>query len=306
MHCTSICQRVRRSSSRSAADLGLPLPRPDLPPRPLPPRLPSPLPPVNCCPPRPAFCTLPLPRAGPVAIPPLLATCWVPAPVLIPEPRLPPRDPRPIAMPLPVTCHRRLVERCLRLGRTHTARSYSLIAFAWHTCWSGMLDIPCDENLHKISWVDCHLQVAWLVMGSRGRLRLGLVPRKWEWELSKGQLRHDSELTKAKRDTARWSAAIQPQLQQLAAATPAVTTLEGLQPTSRPSKPTRVRCERSISSHGGAGDGWGCTIPSSASLRASARSGCHGSTIVRGVAVYLAVGCFNQGARKAKAVRDQT
>ncbi|KAJ9509237.1 hypothetical protein QJQ45_001706 [Haematococcus lacustris] len=51
----------------------------------------------------------------------------------------------------------------------------------------------------------------------------------WEWKLSKGQLKHDSGLTKAKQDTARWSTAIQPQLLQLAAATPAGTTLGGLQ-----------------------------------------------------------------------------
>ncbi|KAJ9508736.1 hypothetical protein QJQ45_028032, partial [Haematococcus lacustris] len=57
----------------------------------------------------------------------------------------------------------------------------------------------------------------------------GQVLRKWEWELTKGQLKHDSGLTKAKQDTARWSAAIQPQLQQLAAATPAGTTLDSLQ-----------------------------------------------------------------------------
>ncbi|KAJ9510823.1 hypothetical protein QJQ45_027771 [Haematococcus lacustris] len=56
-----------------------------------------------------------------------------------------------------------------------------------------------------------------------------LVLRQWEWELSKGQLKHDSGLTKAKQDTARWSTAIQPQLQQLAAATPAGTTLDSLQ-----------------------------------------------------------------------------
>ncbi|KAJ9531370.1 hypothetical protein QJQ45_006823 [Haematococcus lacustris] len=52
--------------------------------------------------------------------------------------------------------------------------------------------------------------------------------RQWEWELTKGQLKHDSGLTKAKQDTARWSAAIQPQLQRLAAATPADTTLDSL------------------------------------------------------------------------------
>ncbi|KAJ9531148.1 hypothetical protein QJQ45_000846 [Haematococcus lacustris] len=56
----------------------------------------------------------------------------------------------------------------------------------------------------------------------------GQVLRQWEWELSKGQLKHDSGLTKAKQDTARWSAAIQPQLLQLAAATPAGTSLGGL------------------------------------------------------------------------------
>ncbi|KAJ9524608.1 hypothetical protein QJQ45_024206 [Haematococcus lacustris] len=56
----------------------------------------------------------------------------------------------------------------------------------------------------------------------------GQVLRQWEWELTKGQLKHDSGLTKAKQDTARLSAAIQPQLQQLAAATPAGTTLDGL------------------------------------------------------------------------------
>ncbi|KAJ9509794.1 hypothetical protein QJQ45_011615 [Haematococcus lacustris] len=56
----------------------------------------------------------------------------------------------------------------------------------------------------------------------------GQVLRQWVWELSKGQLKHDSGLTKAKQDTARWSAAIQPQLQQLAAATPAGTTLGSL------------------------------------------------------------------------------
>ncbi|KAJ9510054.1 hypothetical protein QJQ45_011716 [Haematococcus lacustris] len=33
---------------------------------------------------------------------------------------------------------------------------------------------------------------------------MGQVLRRWEWELSKGQLKHDSGRTKAKRDTARW------------------------------------------------------------------------------------------------------
>ncbi|KAJ9520062.1 hypothetical protein QJQ45_030136 [Haematococcus lacustris] len=56
----------------------------------------------------------------------------------------------------------------------------------------------------------------------------GQVLRQWEWELSKGQLKHDSGLTKAKQNTVRWSTAIQPQLLQLAAVTPAGTTLGGL------------------------------------------------------------------------------
>ncbi|KAJ9505950.1 hypothetical protein QJQ45_002740 [Haematococcus lacustris] len=60
-------------------------------------------------------------------------------------------------------------------------------------------------------------------------LLTGQVLRQWEWELTKGQLKHDSGLTKAKHDTARWSTAIQPQLQQLARATPAGITLDSLQ-----------------------------------------------------------------------------
>ncbi|GFH13452.1 uncharacterized protein HaLaN_09340 [Haematococcus lacustris] len=57
----------------------------------------------------------------------------------------------------------------------------------------------------------------------------GQVLRQWDWELTKGQLKHDSGLTEAKQDTARWLTAIQPQLQQLARATPAGTTLDSLQ-----------------------------------------------------------------------------
>ncbi|KAJ9534439.1 hypothetical protein QJQ45_016121 [Haematococcus lacustris] len=59
-------------------------------------------------------------------------------------------------------------------------------------------------------------------------LATGQVLRQWEWELTKGQLKHDNGLTKAKQNTTRWSAAIQPQLQQLADATPAGTTLDSL------------------------------------------------------------------------------
>ncbi|GFH06755.1 hypothetical protein HaLaN_01439 [Haematococcus lacustris] len=97
----------------------------------------------------------------------------------------------------------------------------------------------------------------------------GQVLRQWEWELSKGQLKHDSGLTKAKQDTARWSAAIQPQLLQLAAATPAGTTLDSLHAhiLALKLRPPGTRCGRSTSSHAGAGSGWGCTMPRSASLR---------------------------------------
>ncbi|KAJ9534286.1 hypothetical protein QJQ45_007044 [Haematococcus lacustris] len=35
-------------------------------------------------------------------------------------------------------------------------------------------------------------------------LATGQVLRQWEWELTKGQLKHDSGLTKAKQNTTRW------------------------------------------------------------------------------------------------------
>ncbi|GFH09862.1 uncharacterized protein HaLaN_05085 [Haematococcus lacustris] len=60
-------------------------------------------------------------------------------------------------------------------------------------------------------------------------LATGQVLRQWEWELTKGQLKHDSGLTEAKQNTARWSTTIQPQQQQLSAATPAGTTLDSVQ-----------------------------------------------------------------------------
>ncbi|KAJ9533334.1 hypothetical protein QJQ45_026424 [Haematococcus lacustris] len=48
----------------------------------------------------------------------------------------------------------------------------------------------------------------------------------WEWELSKGQLKHDSGLAKAKQDTARWTGAMRAELQQLAAAPLAGSTMQ--------------------------------------------------------------------------------
>ncbi|KAJ9509540.1 hypothetical protein QJQ45_001971 [Haematococcus lacustris] len=114
-----------------------------------------------------------------------------------------------------------------------------------------------------------------------------------EWELPKGQLKHDSGLTKAKQDTARWSAAIQPQLQQLAAAPPAGTTLDGLQAHILALKATwdqmweeylkpRWRRQRLALYH--------------------AQDQHYYQE--RGVAVFLGAGNFSQGGWKANAVRE--
>ncbi|KAJ9518590.1 hypothetical protein QJQ45_018608 [Haematococcus lacustris] len=46
------------------------------------------------------------------------------------------------------------------------------------------------------------------------------------WKLTKGQVRHGSGLNNARRDTERWLAPIKAQLQHLAAASPACTSLE--------------------------------------------------------------------------------
>ncbi|KAJ9511938.1 hypothetical protein QJQ45_004465 [Haematococcus lacustris] len=86
-----------------------------------------------------------------------------------------------------------------------------------------------DPATHIAVGVDPGVTQAIKAGHAQRHLVTGQVLRQWEWELSKGQLKHDSGLTKAKQDTARWSTAIQPQLQQLAASTPAGTTLDSLQ-----------------------------------------------------------------------------
>ncbi|KAJ9525731.1 hypothetical protein QJQ45_003448 [Haematococcus lacustris] len=96
--------------------------------------------------------------------------------------------------------------------------------------------------------------------------------------MSKGQPKHDSRHTKAKRDAARWSAAIQPQLQQLAAATPAGTTLEGLQAHIQALKASWVV----------EGMKWVYS---------------HHYGQVRELAVFLVAGRFSQGGWRAKGLR---
>ncbi|KAJ9534451.1 hypothetical protein QJQ45_016148 [Haematococcus lacustris] len=139
----------------------------------------------------------------------------------------------------------------------------------------------------------------------------GQVLRQWEWELTKGQLKHDSGLTKAKQDTARWSAAIQPQLQQLAAATPAGTTLDGLHAHILALKATwdplweeylkpRWRRQRLALHHA-----------QDRVIEAFCKKVVNGMKWVsrqhyhqeRGVAVFLGAGNFSQGGWKAGAVR---
>ncbi|KAJ9534105.1 hypothetical protein QJQ45_002096 [Haematococcus lacustris] len=140
---------------------------------------------------------------------------------------------------------------------------------------------------------------------------LGQVLRQWEWELSKGQLKHESRLTKAKQDTARWSAAIQPQLQQLAAATPAGTTLDSLQAHILALKATwdalweeylRPRWRRQH---------LGLHHAQDRVIEAFCKKVVDGMKWVsrqyyqqdRGVAVFLGAGNFSQGGWKAGAVR---
>ncbi|KAJ9534180.1 hypothetical protein QJQ45_002160 [Haematococcus lacustris] len=139
----------------------------------------------------------------------------------------------------------------------------------------------------------------------------GQVLRQWEWELTKGQLKHDSGLTKAKQNTARWSAAIQPQLQQLAAATPAGTTLDSLHAHILALKATwdqlweeylkpRWRRQRLALHHA-----------QERVIEAFCKKVVNGMKWVsrqhyheeRGVAVFLGAGNFSQGGWKAGAVR---
>ncbi|KAJ9510150.1 hypothetical protein QJQ45_015622, partial [Haematococcus lacustris] len=135
------------------------------------------------------------------------------------------------------------------------------------------------------------------------------VLRQWEWELSKGQLKHDSGLTKAKQDTTRWSTAIQPQLLQLAATTPVGTTLGGLHAHILALKATwdlpweeylrpRWRRQRFGLHH--------------RVIEAFCKKVVNGMKWVpryyyhqeRGVAVFLGAGNFSQGGWKAGAVRE--
>ncbi|KAJ9534600.1 hypothetical protein QJQ45_022182 [Haematococcus lacustris] len=142
-------------------------------------------------------------------------------------------------------------------------------------------------------------------------LATGQVLRQWEWELTKGQLKHDSGLTKAKQDIARWSAAIQPLLQQLATATPAGTTLDSLHAHILALKATwdplweeylkpRWRRQRLASHHA-----------QERVIEAFCKKVVEGMKWVsrqhyheeRGVAVFLGAGNFSQGGWKAGAVR---
>ncbi|KAJ9514313.1 hypothetical protein QJQ45_012321 [Haematococcus lacustris] len=140
----------------------------------------------------------------------------------------------------------------------------------------------------------------------------GQVVRQWEWELSKGHLKHDSGLTKAKQDTARWSIAIQPQLQQLAAATPAGTTLDGLQAHILALKATldalweeylkpRWRRQRLALHHAQERVIEGFCKKVVQGMKWVSRQHYHQE---RGVAVFLGAGNFSGGGWKAKAVRD--
>ncbi|KAJ9533357.1 hypothetical protein QJQ45_026405, partial [Haematococcus lacustris] len=134
---------------------------------------------------------------------------------------------------------------------------------------------------------------------------------QWEWELTKGQLKHDSGLTKAKKDTARWSAAIQPQLQQLAAATPAGTTLDGLQAHILALKATwdplweeylkpRWRRQRLALHHAQERIIEGFCKKVVNGMKWVSRQHYHQE---RGVAVFLGAGNFSQSGWKAGAVR---
>ncbi|KAJ9532149.1 hypothetical protein QJQ45_003949 [Haematococcus lacustris] len=139
----------------------------------------------------------------------------------------------------------------------------------------------------------------------------GQVLRQWEWELTKGQLKHDSGLTKAKQDTAHWSAAIQPQLQQLAASTPTGTTLDGLHAHILDLKATwdplweeylkpRWRRQRLALHHAQERVIEGFCKKVVNGMKWVSRQHYHQE---RGVAVFLGAGNFSQGGWKAGAVR---
>ncbi|KAJ9517605.1 hypothetical protein QJQ45_025050 [Haematococcus lacustris] len=139
----------------------------------------------------------------------------------------------------------------------------------------------------------------------------GQVLRQWEWELSKGQVKHDSGLTKAKQDTARWSAAIQPQLQQLAAATPAGTTLDSLQAHILALKATWDALWEEYLKPRWRRQRLGLHHAQERVIEAFCKKVVNGMKWVsrhyyhqeRGVAVFLGAGNFSQGGWKAGAVR---
>ncbi|KAJ9517868.1 hypothetical protein QJQ45_004192 [Haematococcus lacustris] len=140
----------------------------------------------------------------------------------------------------------------------------------------------------------------------------GQVLRQWEWELTKGQLKHDSGLTKAKQDTARWSTAIQPQLQQLASATPAGTTLDGLQAHIQALKATWDALWEEYLKPGWRRQRLGLHHAQDRVIEAFCKKVVNGMKWVsrqhyhqeRGVAVFLGAGCFSGGGWKANAVRE--
>ncbi|KAJ9529246.1 hypothetical protein QJQ45_007918 [Haematococcus lacustris] len=140
----------------------------------------------------------------------------------------------------------------------------------------------------------------------------GQVLRQWEWELSKGQLKHDSGLTKAKQNTARWSTAIQPQLQQLAVATPAGTTLDSLQAHILALKATWDQLWEEYLRPRWRRQRLGLHHAQERVIEAFCKKVVNGMKWVsrhyyhqeRGVAVFLGAGNFSQGGWKAGAVRE--
>ncbi|KAJ9517952.1 hypothetical protein QJQ45_004267 [Haematococcus lacustris] len=140
----------------------------------------------------------------------------------------------------------------------------------------------------------------------------GQVVRQWEWELTKGQLKHDSGLTKAKQDTARWSTAIQPQLLQLAAATPAGTTMDSLQAHIQALKATWDELWEEYLKPRWRRQRLGLHHAQDRVIEAFCKKVVNGMKWVsrqhyhqeRGVAVFLGAGRFSQGGWKANAVRE--
>ncbi|KAJ9505969.1 hypothetical protein QJQ45_002732 [Haematococcus lacustris] len=139
----------------------------------------------------------------------------------------------------------------------------------------------------------------------------GKVLRQWEWELTKGQLKHDSGLTKAKQDTARWSTAIQPQLRQLAAGHPSWHHL-GQPPSPHPGPQIHVGRVVGGVPQATLAQATVGAAPCPCTIEAYCKKVVNGMKWVsrqhyhqeRGVAVYLGAGNFSQGGWKAGAVRE--